>query len=272
MSILKVDAIQDRNSTVSINPTQVPAYIRATPGTLTNPARSGRELVNYDPTLPNGLYYITSGGITQQVYVDIQRGGWMLVASNRYGDTGIPSGTARLATGYELDRGGLGPLGTSNPDQDHIIGNIINTLPFNNVRVFAWGWNDVNSTAAYEANSTAWGNYLDVRWYLSRSGAGRLFEVQPRSAVSFGGSSTLSTSAAYFILDCIKVNRLTSGGYDANADQVTIGGAGVSVASGDPSSGVYLGHGTGEGSSASEGWYDGSTTAYNCRSYTTWVL
>ncbi len=272
MSILKVDAIQDRNSTVSINPTQVPAYIRATPGTLSNPARSGRELVNYDPTLPNGLYYITSGGVAQQVYVDIQRGGWMLVASNRYGDTLIPSGTSRLATGYELDRGGLGALGTSNPDQDHIIGNIINTLPFNSVRVFGWGLNDVNSTATYESNSTAWGNYIDVRWFLSRSGAPRLYEVQPRSAVTIGGSSSLASGAAYFILDCIKVNRLTSGGYDANADQVTIGAAAVTSSTGDPSAGTYLGHGSGEGSTAGEGWYDSSNTAYNCRSYTTWVL
>jgi len=272
MSILKVDAIQDRNSTVSIVPTQVPAYIRATPGTLSNPARSGRELVNYDPTLPNGLYYITAGGVTQQVYVDIQRGGWMLVSSNRYGDTTIPSGTARLATGYELDRGGLGQLGTSNPDQDHIIGNIINSLPFNNVRVFAWGWNDPTSTFGYETNSTSWGTYLDVRWFLSRSGAPRLYEVQPRSSVLIAGSGTLSSLAAYFILDGIKVNRLTSGGYDANADQTTIGGCGVTSSSGDPSPGAYLGHGTGEGSTAGEGWYDSANTTYNCRSYTTWVL
>jgi hypothetical protein len=271
MSILKVDAIQDRNSTVSINPTQVPAYIRATPGTLSNPARSGRELVNYDPTLPNGLYYITSGGITQQVYVDIKRGGWMLVASNRYGDTVIPSGTARLATGYELDRGGLGALGTPNPENDYIIGNIITTLPFSSVRVLGWGLSDV-SNAARTFDSESWGTYIDVRWPLSLSGANRLTEVQPRSATTICGSSSLASLAAYFILDCIKVNRLTSGGYDANADQVTIGGAAVTASTGDASGGTYMGHGTGEGSTAGEGWYDSSNTSYNCRSYTTWVL
>jgi len=271
MSILKVDAIQDRNSTVSINPAQVPAYIRATPGTLSNPARSGRELVNYDPTLPNGLYYITSGGITQQVYVDIKRGGWMLVSSNRHGDTVIPSGTSRLATGYELERGGLGALGTPNPENDYIIGSIATTLPFSSVKVLGWGWSDATN-AARTFDSESWGLYIDVRWNLTLTNSNRFTEVQPRSAVIVGGSSTLSSNAAYFILDGIKTNRLTTGGYDANADQTTIGGTGVASSSGDPSAGAYLGHGSGEGSTAGEGWYDSANTANNCRSYTTWVL
>jgi len=270
MSILKVDAIQDRNSTVSIVPTQVPAYIRATPGTLSNPARSGRELVNYDPTLPNGLYYITSGGTTQQVYVDIKRGGWMLVASNRYGDTVIPSGTSRYSTAYELDRGGLGALGTPNPENDYIIGTMVTTLPFNSVRVLGWGYNDAaNSARTFDSES--WGGFIDVRWNLALTGSNRFTEVNPRSSTVMGGSSTVHSSAAYFILDAIKCDRV-NGGYNANADQVTIGAAGVSSSSGDPSGGCIMGHGTGEGSSASEGWYDSSNSPYNCRSYTTWVL
>lgn len=270
MSILKVDAIQDRNSTVSIVPTQVPAYIRATPGTLSNPARSGRELVNYDPSLPNGLYYITSNGVTQQVYVDIKRGGWMLVASNRYGDTTIPSGTSRQSTTYELDRGGLGALGTASPESDYIIGTMVTTLPFSSVKVLGWGWNDpTNSGLTFDSES--WGTYIDARWNLSKTNSNRLSEIQPRSAVTIAGTGSLSANAAYFVLDCIKSDRLTSG-YGANADQTTVGGAGISVSSGEPSSGVYLGHGTGEGSTAGEGWYDSANTTYNCRSYTTWVL
>lgn len=271
MSILKVDAIQDRNSTVSINPTQVPAYIRATPGTLANPARSGLELHRYDPTLPNGLYYINSGGITQQVYVDIKRGGWMLVASNRYGDSTIAAGASRQSTGYELDRGGLGALGTPNPENDYIIGTIINSLPFSSVRVLGWGRNDA-ANAARTFDSESWGDYIDVRWPLTLSGPNRLSEVNPRSFIIIGGSSTLSSNAAYFVLDAIKVDRLV-GGYSANPQQTTIGGCGVTASNGDPTGGAYLGHGATEDTTTyGEGWYDASNTAYNCRSYTTWVL
>lgn len=271
MSILKLDQIQDRNSTVTIIPTQVPAYIRSTPGTLSNPARSGRELVNYDPTLPNGLYYITAGGTTQHVYVDIKRGGWMLVASNRYGDSVIPAGTSRQSTAYELDRGGLGALGTPSPDSDYIIGNIVTTLPFSSVRVLGWGHNDATN-AARTFDSESWGTFVDVRWNLSLSGANRLSEVNPRSAVIFSGTGTVSGLAAYFILDAIKLDRLV-GGYTANTQQTTIGAAGVTTSNGDPTGGAYLGHGSSEDTSSySEGWYDSANTAYNCRSYTTWVL
>ena len=270
MSILKVDAIQDRNSTVSINPTQVPAYIRATPGTISNPARSGLELHRYDPTLPNGLYYITSGGVTQQVYVDIKRGGWMLVASNRYGDTVIPVGTSRYSTAYELDRGGLGALGTPSPESDYIIGNIITTLPFSSVRVMGWGLNDATN-AARTFDSESWGGYIDVRWNLSLSGSNRFTEVNPRSATLIGGSSTLSSTATYFVLDAIKCDRV-NGGYGANANQTTVGAAGVSASSGDPALGCLLGHGANEDTQSTEGWYDAAGTPYNCRSYTTWVL
>lgn len=271
MSILKVDAIQDRNSTVSINPTQVPPYIRATPGTLSNPARSGLEIHRYDPTLPNGLYYITANGVTQQVYVDVKRGGWMLVASNRYGDSVIPAGTSRQSTAYELDRGGLGALGTPNPENDYIIGTMITTLPFTNVKVLGWGWNDAaNSARTFDSES--WGTFVDVRWGLSLTGANRLSEVNPRSVVIFSGNGSVSSLAAYFVLDAVKLDRLV-GGYSANAQQTTIGAAGVTSSNGDPTGGAYLGHGaTEDTSSYSEGWYDSTNTAYNCRSYTTWVL
>ena len=60
-------------------------------------------------------------------------------------------------------------------------------------------------------------------------------------------------------------------GLNANYNQATIGGAGVTSNTGDPSEGLFLGHGSNENDRSSEGWYDASRNNKNCQGYTTWA-
>ena len=57
------------------------------------------------------------------------------------------------------------------------------------------------------------------------------------------------------------------GGLNANSNQSTLGASGS--ATGDPSQGCHIGHGSSEGSH--EGWYDGSSQHRDAQGYTTWV-
>ena len=86
--------------------------------------------------------------------------------------------------------------------------------------------------------------------------------------VTITGTGSLSSLAAYFVLDGIRADYV-NGGFTANNNQTTIGGVGVQGATGDPTTGCYLGHGVDEGQY--EGWYNSSNTAGNCQGYTTWV-
>jgi hypothetical protein len=213
------------------------------------------------------------------------------VSSNDARDTTIPGGTNRQNQQYELDRPSISQTANGNalvgtvgidPNGDYIIGGIINNLPFSEVRVWAWGRGSTNNTYRWPDNL---GYNVKAQWGLTSSGSSRLSEVRARQFVymsgtnvprviytnGYVGSWAVSTSAAWFVLDANKVDRL-NGGYTSNANQCTIGGAGVQGSSGDPTTGCYLGHGSGESTSNSfEGWYDAYDSAADCQGYSTWV-
>jgi len=234
--------------------------------TAGNPAESATQILAVAPASANGLYWIQprgSGVSAQQIYCDMTGGGWMLVASNNASDTTIPGGTSRNSASYQLDR--TGALGTASPNSDYIIGSMINNLAYDQVKVVAFGRGSLNG-------STTWsslGTYITATWSLNSKGSDRLTEIVPRANVTIGGNSSLSSSAAYFILDGVKIDFVANGSYDANSNQSTIGGVGVTASNGDPVGGTYLGHGSTEGSY--EGWYDSGNSVTDCQGYTTWV-
>ena len=248
--------------------------------TSANPALHASQILRLYPNAPSGLYWIKPtgyAGAAQQVFCDMVNdgGGWMMVSSNNARDTTIPSGTSRQSQTYELDNnGGTGVTGSFgiSPNGDYIIGTIINTLAFEQVRVWGWGYADTSGQYVWghaaEGRPGRMGTDVKALWQLTTTGASRLTEVVARAQVGIYCAVGVSSSAAYFVLDANKVDRI-NGGYTANANQCTIGGAGVTGASGDPTTGCYLGHGTSEG--AYEGWYNAANGASDCQGYTTWV-
>lgn len=241
------------------------------------PAQNGRQIQAAYPNAPSGLYWIKPkdwAGAAQQVYIDMDwhGGGWMLVASNNASDTTIPLGTSRHDSIYELDRTGV--LGTPNPNSDYIIGSIINTVHFTQGRIFAFGGTEPNNAAYVWPSDGVTGNLGLIgawTWEIPQdvTGAARLTKPVARwEGVRCYGST--SNSANYFLLDGIKADRI-NGGFTANANQTTIGGVGVQGSSGDPTTGCYVGHGTGETSISCEGFYPFDNQAFDCRGYTTWV-
>ena len=227
-----------------------------------NPAVNALHVLVENPSATDGLYWIKPegyAGVAQQIWCDMSNGGWMLVASSNAADSTIPGGTSRNNANYYLNRSGV--LGTPNPDSDYIIGSMVNSLNWQNVRVRAFGRGSTNGTYTW----SNLGTYINCEWIVNGGGADRLVDVQPRSRITITGNSGLSGSAAYFTPDGVQRDA----GFNANANQSTIGGVGTQGQYGDPSSGCYLGHGTGEGSF--EGWYDGGNSAADCQGYTTWV-
>ena len=235
--------------------------------TQSNPAISALQIKAANPGATSGLYWIKPIGYAtaQQIYCDMTNdgGGWMLVASSNASSSTIPGGTGRNSSSYYLNRSGA--LGTASPDNDYIIGNIINDLMFQEAKVIAFGRGTTNGSTTFSSRGT----WLSAQWTLNSVGSDRLIEVRPRSVVSIGGNSSLSGSAAFFVLDGIQRDFVADGSFNANANQSTLGGVGVAGNNGDPNTGCYMGHGTSEGSY--EGWYDASGGAANCQGYTTWV-
>jgi hypothetical protein len=237
-------------------------------GTQTNPADSGPALLSaLGAGAGDGIYWFrNSSGLTQQLFCDLSAGGWVLVASNNANDSSIAGGTGRYSSGFFLNRGGLGVLGTASPNGDYIIGSFLDNFTFSQARVVAFGRGSTNNTTSYAAASR--GTWVEATWPLSTTGVARYSQVVPRSSVTVGGNNSLSSLAAFFVLDGILVD-FQQGGFTANANQITIGGVGVSGSSGDPTTGCYLGHGNSEGSF--EGWYDAANAAADSQGYTTWV-
>jgi hypothetical protein len=230
-------------------------------GGINNPATSARQILEEFPDSSNGLYWIKSDSAPpQQVYCDMDNGGWMLVASNDARDALIPGGTGRNTQEYFLNR--PESLGVPSPNKDYIIGSLIEALEFTQVRIFGWGYGFTNNSFSWPSNL---GDYIIAEWSLTTDGPERLTEIVPRANVTLSGNSTISPNANYFILDAVQ-NDID---FNANRDQSTLGGAGVQSATGDPSQGCYLGHGLVEGSF--EGWYDGSNVRRDSQGYTTWV-
>ena len=262
--------------------------------TETLAARNSLEILAAYPNAPSGLYWIKPTGYAtaQQIYcdMDFQGGGWMMVSSNNARDSTIPGSTSRHAQQYELDRPGqAGPLLSSaagsviSPNWDYILGPMINSLSFRQARIFLFG-------AVGTATTTDGAGTLQTATYLwptesstgnlgmcgvwlwdipqNVTGVDRLTAVQRRERGVRSYGSTYGAGSNYFLLDGIKADRL-NGGYTANSNQTTIGGVGVAGASGDPTTGCYVGHGTGEGSW--EGFYHNEAGAYDAVGYTTWV-
>ena len=228
-----------------------------------NPAQNAAHILSVNASAGDGTYWIKPAGYTgaaQQVYCWMSGGGWMLVASNDAGSTVIPSGTSRNNLAYTLSRNGTqGHLGTPSPDEDYIMGVMIDSLNFQSVRVVGFGRDSTNNTYSW----SNWGTYVDVQWLLYTSGSERrTTDVCPRSQVSVTGE--LSGSAGYFGLDGVAHDS----GLNANSNQTTVGGVGTAGNAADPSSGCYLGHGSSEGQF--EGWYSNSGN-HNAQGYTTWV-
>jgi hypothetical protein len=234
-----------------------------------NPAESAAQILAVAPSSTNGLYWIQprgSGISAQQIYCDMTGGGWMLVASNDARDSTLPLGTAKNNTLYELDRTGalVGTQGIS-PNGDYIIGSMINSLAFDQVRIYGWGRNSTDGTFSWPSNL---GTNIVATWTLNSKGTDRLIEIVPDNRVTKVGSFFVSSNS--WIMDGIKGARLS--GSSPNADQTTIGAAGLSSANTrDPATGTAIGHGLGENSVSCEGWYDSSSTPQNSQGYTTWV-
>lgn len=244
------------------------------------PAENALEVLRYYPQAPSGLYWITDGTDTQEIYCEMEEdgGGWMLVASNNARDNTIPGGTGRNNSNYTLDRNGQGPLignfGVS-PEGDYIIGRMIENLPFNYARVVGFGRGDLSGNRTYNTqidsnggfiNPNNRGEWVKAIWSLNTTGSARQTVARERAYVGIQDSGQgLSGNANYFVLDAVK----NDSGFDANSNQSTVGGAGVNASSGDPSGGAYLGHGSNEGSH--EGWYNASGGSGDSQGYTTWV-
>ena len=230
-------------------------------GGINNPASSAEEILESFPNSSNGLYWIKSDSVaSQQIYCDMENGGWMLVAANDARDSLIPGGTSRNSTDYFLNSGT--PKGVPSPNKDYVVGDIIEDLEFTQVRIFGWGHTSTNNSFSWPNNL---GTYITAEWPLTATGVSRLTEVVPRANVTFGGNSSPHQSTNYFILDAVQKDV----SLNANSDQSTLGAAGVVNASGDPSSGCYLGHGSTEGSY--EGWYVLNGGASDAQGYSTWV-
>jgi len=211
-----------------------------------------------------GLYWIKPtgyGSSAQQVFCDFDSdGGWMLVASNNALQTIIPGGTSRNTSSYYLNRNGS--IGVSNPNGDYVIGSMIDSLNFSNVKILAWGYQSTNGTYSYPSNL---GTYVSAKWALTTTGGSRYTEKVARGSVTIGGNGTVAPAANYFVLDAVQ----NDAGFNANTNQSTLGAAGVHSSRGDLSDGCYLGHGISEGSY--EGWYNTNSTVNDCQGYTTWV-
>ena len=255
-------------------------------GSYTNPAMSGVGLYNYNPYLPAGLYwFINNQGLLQQLYCDVPNGGWILVSSNSIDDTtandinresniAIPGGTARSSGKFFLDREGKdgNVIGYPDPNREYIIGGFLNDMSFSEARIFGWGWGDVANTSATYSNPS---NYLEATWSLpgttydtNKSSVTPVADVTiTTSYTASTGGSGYSASSNYFIIDAVYMDYIT-GGFGANANQATIGGAAVVSSSGDPDLGTLIGHGISEGSY--EGWYDNAVGPRDSRGYTTW--
>lgn len=232
----------------------------------TNPAVNAYQILEENPGASDGTYWIKPEGwpgAAQEVYCDMSGGGWMLVASSNASSSLFPGDNNRRSASYYIDR--TGPLGTPSPDTDYLIGSLVNDLNWQNARVIAFGYGSTNNTYSW----TNRGEWISATWLVNGGGKQRLLEVHPRSQVNVGGTSSLSGTANYFAVDGIQKDLHADNSWDANSNQITIGGVGTNGQYADPSSGTYLGHGTNEGSF--EGWYRGDNSRADCQGYTTWV-
>ena len=139
----------------------------------------------------------------------------------------FPLGTSKNNLNYVVDRAG-GPLGRPLPDVDYIVGDFVSNLKYSQIKIFAWGYDSVDDSTSFSGNQ---GTTIEATW-----NAENLTTPVPRSEVEVVGA--LHENAKYFIGDAVRMDV----GLNANYNQATIGGAGVTSNTGDPSEGLFLGH------------------------------
>ena len=237
--------------------------------------------------VPDGLYwFINSYGYKEHLYVAMfedEKGApansghrWALVASNNGSDQKIDAGTNRNNSGYKLGRNGNQSFGIGNPDADFIVGEFIEQFKFEWCKIYGWGYNELdtyhvsNNSPVFKYNDKNW---IAVTW---RPGAGDnqkthgTYSPNPLASRTESAFCNRQTSwdngyynFSYAVVDSVRMD----GGLNANSNQSTLGASGN--ATGDPSGGCHIGHGSSEGSH--EGWYANSGGAYDAQGYTTWI-
>ena len=238
--------------------------------------------------VPDGHYwFVNPHGYKEHCYIAMfedQRGTpsnsgsrWMLVASNNANSRRIPSGTSRNNAAYKLGCNGSWQLGIANPDSDYIIGNFIEQFKFSHCKIYGFGY-DACSDSGVQAVDTACFKYNDREWISvtwrpstgNRGHTNGTYYPNPLASRTHRDDVETHTSWSsghynfvYAVVDSVRMD----GGLNANSNQTTIGGSGN--ATGDPSSGCHIGHGSAEG--YHEGWYDGSSQDRDSHGYTTWV-
>jgi len=239
-----------------------------------------------DASVPDGMYwFINPIGEKEHLFVATfedekgfpARGGhrWALVASNHGSDRKIDAGTGRNNNGYKLGRNGNQSFGIGNPDADFICGNWIEQFKFDWCKIYGWGYNSLdtynvgNDSVVFKYQD---GNAIAVTW---RPGAGRnekthdTYYPNPLSSRTEREWCNIHTTwdngyynFVYAVVDSVRMD----GGLNANSNQSTLGAS--CNATGDPSQGCHIGHGSSEGSH--EGWYHPSG-ALDAQGYTTWI-
>ena len=243
-----------------------------------------------DAGVPDGHYwFINTLGYKEHCYIAMFEDGqgtpsnsgsrWMLVSSNNGCSRRIPNGTSRNSNNYRLGCNGSWQFGVANPDSDYIIGHFIEDYQFAHAKIYGFGYNEGgysgvqnNHSPAFKVNDREW---LSVTWRPStgnRNHTDGTYYPNPLGSRTSTNDCQKHTSwpngmynFSYAVVDSVRMDS----GLNANSNQSTIGGSGN--ASGDPSGGCHIGHGTNESSNYCEGWYAGDSVARDCQGYTTWV-
>ena len=237
--------------------------------------------------VPDGMYwFINPIGEKEHLFVaqfDDEKGfpansgsRWALVSSNNGGDRKHDSGTNKNHTTYRLGRNGDQSWGIGNPDADFIVGNFIEQFKFEWCKIYGWGYDEMdeynlsNNAATFKYKDD---NALAVTW---RPGAGENQKthgnyspngLNSRTERAWCNCHTTWDSGYYNFTYAVVDSVRMDGGLNANGNQSTIGGSGN--ASGDPSGGCHIGHGSSQGSG--EGWYAGDSQHRDAQGYTTWI-
>ena len=263
----------DRSFNIIVNPT-------LDGSTSAKANTSAQAIHDLTGTTTDGLYWIKDSlGNTQQMYCNMSatNGKWILVASNNWSSSTLPSGNSGNSTSYQINRNGtLGALGTADPNNDYLAGAIVDNMTFQYARILGWGRGSTNGTYSF----TNKGNWDEAVWQLStNTGTGRFIEWTSTANVTFTNNEFAhEDTSMYAILDTVRWCQTY--GISPNANQFTIGGGGhfwgnsPSTPSGATYSGSWLGHGSTEGNG--EGWYiygglNSASGNADAQGYTTWV-